>query len=259
MKLLLVPARQGAQWMRLGVKTFFRQPLAFTGLFFLFVTLISFVGIVPIIGNVLGLTLVPLMTLGFMAASQDAVKGTFPMPRLLFLGLRGGPVKTKQILLLGVFYSASVLLAMGISSLVDGGSFARLYLFGGPLNPETILGEDFQLAALVSLCFYVPISLLFWHAPALVFWHGLSPIKAMFFSFIACKRNFGAFMVYSLLWMLGSIGLGLLVAVLASSLGGDAAAGIAIFPAIMIAAAAFFSSIYFTFEACFDTAEVHLA
>ena len=34
MKLRVVPARIGAQWVREGLRMFFRQPLAFTGLFF---------------------------------------------------------------------------------------------------------------------------------------------------------------------------------------------------------------------------------
>ena len=33
MKLNIVPARTGIQWVKLGIQTFFRQPLALSGLF----------------------------------------------------------------------------------------------------------------------------------------------------------------------------------------------------------------------------------
>ena len=41
MKLQLVPARQGTLWIKLGIQTFFRQPLALAGLFFMFLAVIS--------------------------------------------------------------------------------------------------------------------------------------------------------------------------------------------------------------------------
>jgi hypothetical protein len=33
----------------------------------------------------------------------------------------------------------------------------------------------------------------YWYAPVLAGWHGLSPAKALFFSFVACLRNWRAF------------------------------------------------------------------
>lgn len=41
MKLQLVPARQGLVWVRNGLRVFARQPLAMTGLFFMFMTGLS--------------------------------------------------------------------------------------------------------------------------------------------------------------------------------------------------------------------------
>ena len=50
MKLNLVPATQGALWARLGMRVFWRQPLAFTGLFFIFMTVLSLCSLVPVVG-----------------------------------------------------------------------------------------------------------------------------------------------------------------------------------------------------------------
>jgi len=67
MKLTIVPARMGFVWVRQGIRTFWKQPLAMSGLFFLFMAWVSLVSMIPMIGNVIALVLLPAMTLGLMA------------------------------------------------------------------------------------------------------------------------------------------------------------------------------------------------
>jgi hypothetical protein len=59
MKLNIVPAKQGLVWVRQGIRTFWRQPLAFTGLFFLFMASVSVLSMVPLIGAALALLALP--------------------------------------------------------------------------------------------------------------------------------------------------------------------------------------------------------
>ena len=89
MKLNLLPARTGATWVKLGMRTFFRQPLALAGLFFMFMALMSVASMVPLIGLPVAMTLLPAATLGLMAASREAASGKFPMPLMLLT--RPGP------------------------------------------------------------------------------------------------------------------------------------------------------------------------
>ena len=51
MKLRTVPASTGLQWVRLGVKTFLRQPLAMSGLFFMFMATASVLSLIPLLGT----------------------------------------------------------------------------------------------------------------------------------------------------------------------------------------------------------------
>jgi uncharacterized membrane protein len=81
MKLNIVPARTGIQWVKLGIQTFFRQPLALSGLFFMFMAVMSIASMVPLIGSALALALLPAATLGLMAATQEATRGKFPCRR----------------------------------------------------------------------------------------------------------------------------------------------------------------------------------
>jgi hypothetical protein len=64
MKLNIVPARTGIQWVKLGIRTFFKRPLALASLFFMYAAGASFLSILPYVGWVLALAVVPAATLG---------------------------------------------------------------------------------------------------------------------------------------------------------------------------------------------------
>lgn len=251
MKLNIVPARAGVQWVKLGLRTFFKQPLALTGLFFMFIAVMTLVSMLPLVGSALVLGLLPAATLGFMAATEEASKGKFPMPWILASALRAGRQELRAILILGGLYALSFLCIMGASALVDGGQFARFYLEGGSITRETLNQGDFQGAMWLAMGLNLPLSLVFWHAPALVHWHGVPPVKALFFSFVACVRNLRAYLVFGLIWF--SIFMGVIVLTISAvtMIAGAEAAGAAVMPAAMLVMALFFTSLYFTFADCF--------
>lgn len=255
MKLHIVPARTGVTWVKLGFKTFTRQPLAMSGLFFMFMALLSIASLLPFIGAAVALALLPAATLGLMAATQEAAKGKFPMPSILISAFRAGKQRLNAMLILGALYAAGFLAIMAVVSLIDGGQFAKLYLVGGKITEELVLQTDFQVAMWVTLALYMPLSLTFWHAPALVHWYGMAPVKSLFFSFMACYKNFGALTVFGLTWM-GIFLLSILaVTVLAALLGSPTFAGVAMFPVALIIFTMFFTSIYFTFRDSFEAAQ----
>ncbi|MBK6568722.1 BPSS1780 family membrane protein [Candidatus Aalborgicola defluviihabitans] len=252
MKLQIVPARRGIHWVKAGVKTFFRQPLALSGLFFMFLALVSVISIVPVVGNVLSLALLPAATLGLMAATREADNGKFPMPVLLISAFRAGRQQMRAMSVLGALYAAGFVLILAFSALIDGGKCARLYLMGAPITSEMLQEGDFQLAILVVSALYLPLSLLFWHAPALVHWHGLPPVKSLFFSLVACLRNIRAFMVFGLAWTGMFLIFGIIMAMLGAMMGSAEAVAAMLYPAVMLVLAMFFTSIYFTFRDSFE-------
>jgi len=250
MQLNIVPARTGLNWARQGIRTFWRQPLAMSGLFFLFMAVVSVMSIVPVIGGALALVLLPALTLGMMAATEAAEDQRFPMPGLLFAALKPGPQR-KAMLQLGAWYALAFLVIMGVSMLVDGGTFARVYLTGANMSPEVVNSAPFQAALWVSMVLYIPLAMMFWHAPALVHWQGVAPVKSLFFSFVACWRNLGAFLVYVAVWFGLFIGVAL-VSMLATSLLGDPSLLMAILmPAGLMVAAMFFTSMVYSVRDCF--------
>ena len=252
MKLHLLPARTGATWVKLGIRTFFRQPLALAGLFFMFMALMSVATMVPMIGLPLAMTLLPSITLGLMAGSKEADQGKFPMPLILLSAFRAGPQKARAMLTLGALYAGGFMCAMGLAYLVDGGGFASMYLGGQAPAAELMGSSEFQSAMWVFIGLHLPLSLLFWHAPALVYWQDLPALKSLFFSIVACLRNFWAFTVFAVLWMAVMVVAVLSVTTLATLLDTPALAGTLLFPALLLVASMFFTSLYFTFRDCFE-------
>ena len=252
MKLNIVPPRQGMLWVRLGMKTFWRQPLAMAGLFFMYMASVTVLSLVPLLGVALSLVLLPAATLGLMAATREADQGRFPMPAMLISAFRQGRDSSRAMIWLGVMYAGALLSVMGLSALFDDGQFARVYLGSGLPSEEMVNAEGFMTALWVGMAFYIPVVMLFWHAPALVHWHGVTPAKSLFFSLVAVLRNFGAHLVYSLAWVAVFIVVGSVLGVASGLIGGATLAQTVMMPTALLLAAMFSTSIYFSFEACFS-------
>lgn len=252
MNLKIVPARTALKWVRQGMTTFWRQPLALTGLFFLFMAGVSIVSIVPLLGSVLALMVLPALTLGMMAATQMATEGKFPMPSVLFVAFKAGPHR-KAMLHLGGLYAVVFLAVMLVSTLADGGTFAKVYLGGVPMTPEVVTADSFQTALWVAMLLYVPLSMMFWHAPALVYWYGMPASKSLFFSFMACWRNLKAFTIFVLAWGVIFMSAGVLALLIASLLGNPGLTTATFMPLALMAAAMFFTSMLFSVRDCFAT------
>lgn len=251
MKLNIVAPGTGITWVKLGVKTFLRQPLAMSGLFFLFMAVVSVLSVVPLLGTALSLGLVPAATVGLMAASREASEGRFPMPLTLVTALRSGPEKTRSMIVLGALYAGALMLVMGVAALTAGPTPTQAELGDSEVTPEmvraTLLNTGMWWAALA----YVPVIMAFWHAPALVHWHGVSPVKSLFFSLWACWRNKGAMLVYTLGWMGVFLVAGLIMSLLTSLLGGPETMGFLVYPTVLLMASMFHTSIYFTYRDSF--------
>lgn len=253
MKLNVVPAKTGSLWVRQGIRAFWKQPLALTGLFFMFMASMSILSLVPMLGEFLALMLLPAITLGLMAATREVELGKFPMPFILAAGFRTGADGKRNMLVLGLIYALCFVGVMGLSTLVDGGDFANLYLGGGSLEMDTLMKPEFQNAMWLSMMLYLPLSLVFWHAPALTHWHGVPVAKSLFFSTVACLSNWRAFLVFGLMWALIFVAAMFAITLIGSALGDGEFAAMAMLPAMLMLASMFFCSTYYSFKDCFTS------
>jgi hypothetical protein len=254
MKLRIVPAGTGIVWVKLGIQTFFRQPLAMTGLFFMFMAVVSVMSVIPLVGTAISLVLVPAATLGLMAATREALNGRFPMPTTLVTAFRSGAKKAQPMLILGGMYAAALLLVVAFAGLVGSASAPVALQEGTQATPEMAVQAIFNNPGFwFGLMLYLPTVMAFWHAPALVHWHGVSPVKSLFFSFMACWGNKGAFLIYMMGWVGVMFVFVLIMGLLATPLGGSQGLNLVIYPAGLFIASMFHTSIFFTVRDSFVT------
>jgi MFS family permease len=225
------------------MQTFARQPLALTGLFFMYMAGGLILSQLPFVGVILSGMLVPAATLGLMAATAEAARGRFPMPSVLLSAFRAGRQRARAMLMLGALYAAGSMLAYLIGTLLTG-------------DPAASSGTDAQSPqldprAMLVLVLHTPLVILFWHAPALVHWHGVPPAKSLFFSAVACLRNMGALLTYGIAWVAVFLTVGFVLSTVGMMLGGVGVARGVMMPTVLLLAAMFSTSVYFTFRDSF--------
>lgn len=262
MRLHTVAARQGFLWVRRGFQIYLRQPLATTFLLatFLFSALVLM--LIPGIGVLLLLMSLPLVSLGFMIASRDALDGRRAGPRVFMEGLRGPPGQRRSMLWLLATYAAANLVVMLISDALDAGRLEAIQAAmttGQPADPK-VLGPmlaDPRLfwAMAVRLALTALIAVPFWHAPALVHWQGQSLAQSLFISTLAVWRNRGAMLVYGLGWLALIVLFSVLANALVALLGEPRLLALAALPAGLMFSTAFYASLYFTYADSFRPAD----
>ncbi|MFP8834222.1 BPSS1780 family membrane protein [Hydrogenophaga sp. XSHU_21] len=253
MRLQVNSARTGVQWVRMGVRTFLRQPLAMSGLFFMFMAAVSVLSLVPLVGTAVSIALVPAATLGLMAATREAEQGRFPMPSQLIAAFRGGTQRTQAMLMLGGLYALALLVVVGLVGLLAGDMPAPAAdaAGGAEVTPEMVGAALGRPGMWVAMLAYLPVLMAFWHAPPLVFWHGVKPAKSLFFSLVACWSNKAALFFFTIGWIAVFMITGLILGVLGTLLGGAEALQIVVYPIVLFMASMFHTSLWFTFRDSF--------
>jgi hypothetical protein len=255
-----VPASTGVAWVRQGFATLARRPMPFVGLVSGFVFSMALSIRFPWL-LILLVALLPMISLGFMNATRLAHDGQTSTLAAFLAPWRPGHAQSRALLRMTLAYVAASVIAGLISSFVYGDSFGALVEAETSEKPnpgaiaERLADPRLTSGMLVQLGLATLLSVPFWHAPALIWWGGQGLAQALFSSTLACWRNRGAFVVYGLSFaglvflftLLGGLLLGLLGA-------GPVAAMLAMSISLVIPAA-FYASLYFTFDGCFASAD----
>ena len=243
---------------------FARRPLGFTMLFVMFLVIALFSSLVPLVGGVLQMMLLPLLSLGFMVASQSVMLGGGVRPDAFVEPLRVAPARRRALLVLCVLYGAGSIGVVEVTLLVADGALGELQALMASDEPppqevvENLLADGRLGNGLLAFStLAMLLSLVFWHAPALVHWGGQSAGQALFSSTLAVWRSKGAFLVYGLAWMLVAMAYGVAtvaVALILAQFGAAAQAPVLMLPAGLLLLAVFLVSLIFTFHDSFGGA-----
>ncbi len=267
MALLLksVEPASGKRWIGDALRLFARKPLPFTLMFCAFMFAALLVLLVPLLGPLLQMALVPLLSLGFMVASQSALLDGPVSPMQFIEPLKTDPVRRRSLLLLCLIYGLAAMGILYLGDAISGQALARLEPLrqqGEAAMPEiiAILSEPgVSNALMVGTLLAGALSVPFWHAPALVHWGGQSVPQALFSSTLAVWRAKGAFLVYALSGLGLVVLFGVLTALLLGLLGAPQLVAAISMPAGLFFSTIFYVSLIFTFNDSFGGAAARAA
>ncbi|QAU35738.1 BPSS1780 family membrane protein [Janthinobacterium sp. 17J80-10] len=207
-----VPASTGWAWVKQGIALFRRQPAELSTLFISYMFLMLALNLIPLIGAMLPLLLVPVFAMSFMQACVQVEQGQRVYPSLLLTGFRSPAFRA--LLLLGTLYLLAAVLAVAASQLVDGGVFWNVMNGKMKLDAPEVRESAMPLGMLFSAAVYTPAAMAFWFAAPLIAWKDMSLAKAVFYSFFTVKKAGKAFLVYALAWFF----LGIILPTIASAI-----------------------------------------
>jgi hypothetical protein len=246
----IVGAARGVRWLGEGWQLFRVAPLAWLALACAYLLGTNILALVPVVGFVAALMLVPALTVGMMSAARAASHGAQPSLRMLAEGFRS---EGRAQLVLGAAYFLCSMVVFGAMALADPEGRLRGILGGRTPAGELPLGDVVLPLAVFALS-YAPVLMMFWFAPPLAAWHSTGALKALFFSFVACLMNWRAFLAYgaAVAVMMMAVPLAALLALRAF---GGAELGVAVaslvFPLLLVMLPTLFASFYVSYRDVF--------
>jgi hypothetical protein len=221
-----------------------------------FLAIIVVGSILPVIVGLAVMAAAPLFGLGFMLASEAALKQQPVHPGLYLKPLTGSAAQRTALLWLVLGYGVAMFLAMAVGQWADGGAMLKVRQLqaqqASPAEVEAAMATaEFQTGLLVRFGLIALVSALYWHAPALVHWGRQGAAQALFSSALAMWRNKGAFVLFMLGWI-GMITLFGLVSVIAlTALGLPNLLGMVVIPGGLVLGNVYMVSMLFPFNDCF--------
>jgi len=195
-----VPAGRGWAWIKEGFSLFGRSPgiwIANFVVFFLIVTVLSFVPLVSIAVNIL----IPIFLGGLMLGCRSLDEGGELELSHLFAGFESNGGKLAGVG--GMYLAGSVLITLVVVAII----FATVLLpamahpdSAGQM-PPFLEASGAMVAVLVGLLLFFPLMMAYWFAPLLVVLHDVDVFKALGLSFKASLRNIWPLTVYGLVML----------------------------------------------------------
>lgn len=260
LQLKTVESSRGPRWIGDAFRLFKRRPLPFALMFISFLISAVFVSIVPVLGGVLQMMMLPLLSLGFMVASQSALLDGPVSPRQFIEPLQGDAKRRNALLILCVGYGICAGLILLLCNVVSDNAMLRFQELmanrdANPADVQALLNEPgVSMAAILGLTLGTALSIPYWHAPALVHWGGQGVAQALFSSALAVWKAKGALLSYLASWFVLILGIGLGSALIFGLLGMAQAASAVSIPAGLFLSTVFYISLLFTFNDSFGGA-----
>jgi uncharacterized membrane protein len=189
-----VAVGRGWGWIRNGIDYFRRQPGTWIILALIFSALLIGLSLVPLIGSVMTILIVPVLIGGLLAGCRTLENGAELELAHLFAGFR---VHTGQLMLVGLIGFALTMATVVPAMLLVGTSSMVAIATGS--TPDAVVGSTALIGILLTLALFIPVNMAMWFAPALVMLQEHSAPHAIAESFRGCLKNIVPFLLYSLI------------------------------------------------------------
>ncbi len=184
-----LPARHGFLWLIASFRLFRANPPLLTALTMAYLFLIVAVNLLPLVGPFLVPLALPALIVVLANGCRAIERGGGVGTVALTFGVQQHRV---PLVRLGGLHLLGSMIILAASLLMEGGQPSLA-------GPDKTLDEEQMLATMARLMIVaLPVVTAFWFAPLLTAWDEVSPLKSVFFSFVAAWRNWRAFAVYGL-------------------------------------------------------------
>lgn len=206
----LVDTDHATAWLSGGWKLFMAAPAIWIAIGVVFAVMHVLLGMMPGLGGIAYMLLLPVLTAGLMEASRVTETGAALQFDALFAGFRQrtgnlvmlGLLSLGALIVIGVIVFVIVLIGGGmgavsaVKNIADAGAEAAITTSSASIGMAV---GSLLLASLVTLALLLPLTMALWFAPALVFFDGMTPLAAMKSSLVASTHNWLALSVYGIL------------------------------------------------------------
>jgi uncharacterized membrane protein len=214
MEIRKLNAARGWTWIKQGFQLLMRNPLLSISSAILCVLSVFVALMVPFVGALLAVALMPIMLAGYMNICRALEENQKVAPAMLLAGFKK---HASSLVALGAFLMLGMLFASTVMVTVGGESFAALMeqmhsAEDSQMLMQAIAGGDSRvsLAVLTGLTLMLVLVVAWQYAPILVFFSGVSPWLALRASFVGTLRNIVPYTVYSLIMQVLTMLLGIL-------------------------------------------------
>ncbi|MDR0933777.1 MAG: hypothetical protein LBM56_01635 [Burkholderiaceae bacterium] len=186
-------ARTGLLWIRDGFRLLRKRPFLLTNLFIAYFLLAMLTGSLPVVGSVLPPWLAPTFSVLYLSAINE-VHENRPFSFARIFSVLTKPVILRLLVLGGLYFLAAII-AVWISSFVDGGIFMRA-MGGEQIEMQVILESRFKAAFAVAALINFLALLFFWFVTPLIAWKNMPVGQSLFYNLFTLIRAWKAFIVY---------------------------------------------------------------
>lgn len=193
-----LPASTGWLWIKQGVALFMKQPGGLTMLVVAYSFLMQVCSIVPLIGPLATMVLMPVFGVGFMYAYGQVEQNKRVTISMLFIAFRSPQLR--RLIALGALYLAAMALLGVITWLHTGDLLLQIQKSAISIDDA---GKQINMPAMVfwMMVVTIPTGMALFFSPLLVHSQQMKVGKALFYSFFAIVRTAAAFTVFLLAWM----------------------------------------------------------